>query len=130
MGKATIQVKIMNSHDYGHFEFALSKEVEFDKESVLINEGKNLSIQAQVAVDEQIARYKKAKKHYEALTSSQETLARMRYEVAKYNEKQEKFLTVEQKAQLKALKDYEFEVEHSRYDYATEEEWNEDHDDD
>ena len=113
--KFKASVKVMNSYDYGHFEFTLSSDQAKTKKE--INEMRK---EAQRLVDEAIRQYRKAKEMIakrDSLGYERENLER-EVKAIKENVPHNEW-TPDQKAKVKHLTDKDY---WSRYDYDYEDE--------
>lgn len=110
MPKAT--VRVMNSHDYSHFEVVLGSD-----EELTLAEINKLRIQAQKLVDEAIRQYKAKKEHESRLSNLSFEYERLKKEVAHIKDNyREDERTPEQRAKIKALDDHEYIARQYEYD--------------
>jgi hypothetical protein len=97
-------VRVMNSHDYSHFEVTLSSDQEMTPPEI-----NRMRIEAQKLVDEAIRQYKAKKEHENKIANlswERERLGReVEYIRAHYQESE---WAPEQKAKVKALSDHDF----------------------
>ena len=121
-------VKIMLSYDYCHFEVCLStsKEIVFPdqipgEEGITLKGVDEMRKDCQRLADKAVRQYKTAKYAAQMLLQAQGGVERARrnVQVLKENFPQSEW-TPDQKAQVKALEDYEFVLSHP-YDY--EDDW-------
>lgn len=99
-------VKVMNSYDFGHFEICLSSD-----EDLNIGTIDEMRKQAQRLVDKAIHQYKVAKKNADKMIyGSERSLLERDVKIIKENYPKSEW-TVQQKAKVKALEDFEY------YDY-------------
>jgi len=115
-----IRVKVMQSYDYNHFEVCLGTEDEPD-----YKKANELRKTAQRLTDEAIRQYKIAKE----LARKKDLLVGERNRLLEKvlvfkNSKPSSEWTAEEKAQVKALEDYDYWTQYD-YDYEDEDEENE-----
>lgn len=115
-------VKIMLSYDYCHFEVCISSTEEMTNENI-----DNMRKDCQRLADKAVKQYKTAKYAAQMLLQAQGGVERARrnVQILKENFPQSEW-TPDQKAQVKALEDYEFVLSHP-YDY--EDDWEGDYED-
>lgn len=126
MNITTASVKVMRSHDYCHFEVSLSTAstplpgCETSMPISLLDVD-NLRKEAARLADKAVEQYKLAKACAgRALTSTDETLTRLRMLAETILQTPEDQRTVEEKAILKAVQDRSYAIR--RYDYQ--DDWN------
>jgi hypothetical protein len=104
-------VKVMNSHDYCHFEVCLGTD-----EDISLNEVNEMRKDAQRLVDKAIEQYKIAKKRIPYQYNNHKSLEK-EVQIIKENYPMSEW-TPDQKAKVKALADFQY------YDYQND--WYED----
>uniref|UniRef100_A0A6M3LBK6 Uncharacterized protein n=1 Tax=viral metagenome TaxID=1070528 RepID=A0A6M3LBK6_9ZZZZ len=103
-------VKVMRSYDYCHFEICLGDD---DMPIQLVDD---IRKEAARLADRAVIQYKQAKKHYQNVLNRGCRIKEYRKEAEEILKISEPDRTPRQKAQLKALADYEFMLL-MRYDY-------------
>lgn len=116
-------VKVMRSFDYCHFEICLGfdddvtiHEVRSDNHDGFSKAVDELRKEAAKLADKAVVQYKQAKEHYSNVLYRGKHIKHCRKEVEEIKKIPESERTPRQKAQIKALADYEFMLT-KKYDY-------------
>ena len=110
-------VKVMRSYDYCHFEVCIGwDDLKFEDTAEFTKAVDDLRKDAARLADKAVIQYKTAKKHYQEALYRGKQVKHYRKEVDEIQKIPEPEWTPRQKAQIKALADYEFMLS-KLYDY-------------